>query len=101
MTISQKKVSPLPDLYSGLEERNYLQSALIDSQIQSRCWWEKPLSKQNAFSNTPKIGQLTNSNLLASIHLGLPMYQGLQLQDIRYIVDTIDEILENNDGIIN
>jgi dTDP-4-amino-4,6-dideoxygalactose transaminase len=85
--------------FRSLEERNYVQSALIDLQIQSRCWWEKPLSKQNAFTNTSKIGQLTNSTILASTHLGLPMYQGLQLQEIRYIIESIDEILERNDGI--
>ena len=84
--------------FRNSDERNYVQQALFELQIQSRCWWEKPLSKQLAFCDSPKLGVLTNSDLLASTHLGLPMYQGLHLEDIRHVVDAVEQILGDYSG---
>jgi dTDP-4-amino-4,6-dideoxygalactose transaminase len=80
------------------EEKNYVQAALFDLQIQSRCWWEIPLSKQLAFCSSPTLGDLPASDLLASTHLGLPMYQGLLVEDISLVIDSIEEILESYCG---
>jgi dTDP-4-amino-4,6-dideoxygalactose transaminase len=84
--------------FRSREERNNVQAALFDLQIQSRCWWEKPLSKQAAFYNYPAFGNLANSDLLASTHLGLPMYQGLLVEEISYVVDSIEKILIHCEG---
>lgn len=86
--------------FRNSDERNYVQRALFELQIQSRCWWEKPLSKQLAFCGTPKLGNLANSDLLASTHLGLPMYQGLLAGNISFVVDSVEEILKNYCGVI-
>jgi dTDP-4-amino-4,6-dideoxygalactose transaminase len=76
------------------KKRNYVEMALADSGIQSRCWWTQPLSKQSAFKlNSKVVGSVVNADVLASGHLGLPMYPGLNGQDVKLIVDTIDECL--------
>jgi len=84
--------------FRNSDERNYVQGALLDLQIQSRCWWQKPLSKQLAFCGSPKLGDLANSDLLASTHLGLPMYQGLLEEDVSFVVDCVEEILKDYCG---
>jgi dTDP-4-amino-4,6-dideoxygalactose transaminase len=81
--------------FRNSEERNYISKILSELQIQTRCWWEKPLSKQPAFDCSKNIGVNKNSDLLASTHLGLPMYQGLNPEDINFVVDAIEEALEN------
>lgn len=84
--------------FRNTEERNYVSKTLSELQIQTRCWWEKPLSQQPAFSGSKKIGVNINSDFLASAHLGLPMYQGLLSEEINYIVDSIEETLTNYCG---
>ena len=81
--------------FRNSEERNHVHAALFNLEIQSRCWWEKPLSKQFAFSGTQKLGECANSSFLASTHLGLPMYQGISEEDISFVVDSIEDILKN------
>lgn len=83
--------------FRNFEERSYIQAALSDLKVQSRPWWEKPLSKQRAFHGSTKFGYLGNSDLLASTHLGLPMYQSLRAEDIKYVIDAIDELLDKYD----
>lgn len=85
--------------FRNFEEKNHVHEALLDLQIQSRCWWEKPLSKQHAFFNALKLGDSANSNLLASTHLGLPMYQGISEEEIICVVDSVEEILKNYYGV--
>lgn len=76
------------------KKRQYIEEVLNNFGVQSRCWWSKPLSKQNGFkANTTVIGSVNNSDSLASRHLGLPMFLGLGEKDIRFIIDTIDESL--------
>ena len=84
--------------FRNAEERNYVSKTLSELQIQTRCWWEKPLSQQPAFSGSKKIGGNINSDFLASTHLGLPMYQGLHSEDIGFVVDSIEESLANYSG---
>jgi dTDP-4-amino-4,6-dideoxygalactose transaminase len=84
--------------FRNAEERNYVSKALFELQVQTRCWWEKPLSQQPAFSSSKKIGGNINSDFLASTHLGLPMYQGLHSEDINFVVDSIEETLTNYSG---
>jgi dTDP-4-amino-4,6-dideoxygalactose transaminase len=84
--------------FRNSEERNYISETLSELQIQTRCWWEKPLSTQPAFGYVEKIGDNKNSDLLAATHLGLPMYQGLNPEDINLIVYTIEEALKNYRG---
>jgi len=64
---------------------------LNSSGIQSREWWSRPLSEQEAFSNAEMISTTVNSQLLAKIHLGLPMYRGLSDDVIKEICDLIQE----------
>jgi dTDP-4-amino-4,6-dideoxygalactose transaminase len=84
--------------FRNSDERNYVSKALSELQIQTRCWWEKPLSEQPVFSGSKKIGGNINSGFLASTHLGLPMYQGLSSEDINFVVESIEETLKNYDG---
>jgi len=84
--------------FRNTEERNFVSQALSGLKIQTRCWWEKPLSKQPAFCNSKKIGDNHNSDLLASTHLGLPMYQGLNYEDVNFVVNSIEETLKNYCG---
>ena len=84
--------------FRNFEEKNHVHKALFDMQIQSRCWWEIPLSNQHVFFNSPKIGDCANSNFLASSHLGLPMYQGIFEEEISQVIESIDEILKNYCG---
>lgn len=81
--------------FRNFEERTYIQAALSDLQIESRPWWQKPLSKQEAFHGSVEHVNLENSDFLASTHLGLPMYQGLRAEDINCVVDAIEQLLDN------
>jgi dTDP-4-amino-4,6-dideoxygalactose transaminase len=81
--------------FENEQVRNYVQSELSSSLIQSRCWWSKPLSAQIAFTGCTTTGELSNSKILASTHLGLPMYQGLTESDVKMIINVIDYALKN------
>jgi dTDP-4-amino-4,6-dideoxygalactose transaminase len=80
--------------------KNHIEIALDKLGIQSRSWWAKPLSMQNAFRSSKRVGSLSNSNKLALRHLGLPMFPGLSGEDIKFIVSAIDQGIENYGKII-
>jgi dTDP-4-amino-4,6-dideoxygalactose transaminase len=80
--------------------KNHIEIALDKLGIQSRSWWAKPLSMQNAFRSSKRVGSLSNSNKLALGHLGLPMFPGLSGEDIKFIVSAIDQGIENYGKII-
>ena len=81
--------------FGSEKRRDHIEFALASSGIQSRRWWAKPLSKQNAFKvNCKLVGSPVNSGELASRHLGLPMYPDLTEHDVKLIVSTIDQSLE-------
>ena len=69
----------------------HIEKTLNAFGIQSRSWWAKPLSKQNAFKSCNRFGNLNISNDLALRHLGLPMFPGLSENEVRYIVSAIDQ----------
>jgi dTDP-4-amino-4,6-dideoxygalactose transaminase len=74
------------------KKRQYIEEVLNNVGVQSRCWWNQPLSKQNGFrANATVIGSVNNSDSFASRHLGLPMFLGLGENDISFIIDTIDQ----------
>jgi dTDP-4-amino-4,6-dideoxygalactose transaminase len=78
--------------------RDFVQLGLLEAQVETRCWWKESLAKQVTFEKNHRNSSLVNSNFLSSTHLGLPMYQGLLLEDVEFVVDSIGKILENFDG---
>jgi dTDP-4-amino-4,6-dideoxygalactose transaminase len=57
--------------------------------IQTREWWSKPLSMQNAFSNAKFLSQNMNAKRLASLHLGLPMFKDLTADLVTEIINVV------------
>lgn len=82
--------------FENEKSRSVIAAALTDARIQSRAWWEKPLSKQPAFKKYSDKKSQKNSSYLASAHLGLPVYSEIKREDIHLIVQTIDKAIEIN-----
>lgn len=76
------------------EQREYTQLALAKLRIESRSWWQVPLSQQKGIRASSIAEDLSIAETLASRHLGLPMYPDLLQQDIREIVETIDRCIQ-------
>ena len=80
--------------FENERNRSVVAAALTDARIQSREWWAKPLSKQPAFQKFSDKRSLSNSSYLASAHLGLPVNSELKKNEIKLIVETIDNVIE-------
>lgn len=75
--------------FKDKEERKCVIERLNEVGIQSREWWAKPLSLQKAFSGSSTVIPNENAKYLSGVHLGLPMYRGLNHNIVEEICDVI------------
>lgn len=73
--------------------RDQVISGLESAGIQSRKWWAAPLSNMKTFENfRPKLLNYISQNL-SETTLGLPIFRGIQKDQIHSVVSVIDQIL--------
>lgn len=80
--------------FKNKEERGRVAESLTQAGIQTREWWAKPLSSQNAFAESRIISPTGNAKHLAGVHLGLPMYRELSSSVVQEICAIIQAALK-------
>ena len=81
--------------YKSYNEKKLVIKALNQAGIQSREWWSKPLSEQRVFSKAGIVEITGIAKNLSEMHLGLPMYRGLNFNTVSEIHDVIQTALKN------
>jgi dTDP-4-amino-4,6-dideoxygalactose transaminase len=95
-----KKLRTIVDNYPGfrpywiiqlesLIEKENLVHYLNGKQIETRSWWGTPISKMSAFSSLIKFSDGTNSKYFSETHLGLPIWKGIEDQQLEYISQSL------------
>jgi dTDP-4-amino-4,6-dideoxygalactose transaminase len=79
--------------FADKNEKDVVIKKLNLAGIQTREWWGKPLSFQQAFSKTSLISKGGIAELLSDTHLGLPMYRELSLENVSEICDVVGTAL--------
>ena len=80
--------------FKSEEEKENVVESLDREGIQSRDWWARPLSEQKVFSNAGVIAKTGMAQSLSKVHLGLPMYRGLEHKTIVNICQVIQSGIE-------
>jgi dTDP-4-amino-4,6-dideoxygalactose transaminase len=76
------------------EEKRIVTTRLDQEGIQSREWWAKPLTLQNAYKESKSLSPSQNAKSLSATHLGLPMYRGLSENVVAEICNLIETELK-------
>jgi dTDP-4-amino-4,6-dideoxygalactose transaminase len=82
--------------FRNKNEKIMVSKYLLSKGIQSRSWWNLPISSQKPFSNSPIFNEISTANKLSEKHLGLPMFRGLSHESILEICEHINNISEKN-----
>jgi dTDP-4-amino-4,6-dideoxygalactose transaminase len=73
----------------SLSQKESLVDFLFNLQIESRSWWGTPISGMPAFSGLNCLTDGANSLYFSEIHLGLPLWKGIQDEQLQYISDAL------------
>jgi dTDP-4-amino-4,6-dideoxygalactose transaminase len=77
--------------FEDIKTRNRVEKIFFENGIQTRKWWERPLSKMPAFAKAQSLGSRVSS-CLSETTLGLPMYRDLKKSDFKFILDIMGQI---------
>jgi dTDP-4-amino-4,6-dideoxygalactose transaminase len=86
--------------FGNEENKRAISIALANAGIESRSWWVAPLSKQPAFRSQIELSSGEISSKLASSHLGLPMFTGLNANDVRIIISVIESTIKSENLLV-
>ena len=80
-----------------VEKRDELKKFLTENEIGNEIYYPVPFHQQECFSNLGyKDGDFPEAEKAASSSLALPIYQDLKEEQIKFVVEKINEILTAN-----
>ena len=80
-----------------VEKRDELKKFLTENEIGNEIYYPVPFHQQECFSNLGyKEGDFPEAEKAASSSLALPIYQDLKEEQIKFVVEKINEILTAN-----
>lgn len=79
--------------FKNKQEKSMIADILMKEGIQTREWWSRPLSQQQAFLGSRFMSKDDIARKLSSMHLGLPMFRGLQNEQVYRVTSLIENAL--------
>jgi len=75
--------------FTSSSQKKNAQALLSSKNIQSRDWWSQGCHKEPVFVTAQSIGDMSNTDTLATTTLGIPFYRDIDERDIEEIAQSI------------